>query len=161
MYNAVKTGVASLIAGAAFTTSAGLVNGPAAEEPPPAPLTETAAFTFASDLQPVEVATTSMNIRDGGYGGQCVSWIKALYDTYAHWPDFRGNADSVPTNSETPVVGAAVLTMEPTGHAAVVIGIEDGELVLAESNYNGDERITVGRRLAIGDPRIRGYYVFD
>jgi hypothetical protein len=108
----------------------------------------------------VEIADYS-DIKRGTHGGQCVEFIKEYLQTYTTNPNFRGHARDIIPNSDVPEVGAAVLTNEPTGHAALVIAIMGDELVLAESNYRLDERITLGRTLKVGDPRIRGYYTFN
>lgn len=42
-------------------------------------------------------------------------------------------------------------------HVAVVVGIIGDNLVLAESNYNYDERIDIGRTVPVNSPNIRGY----
>lgn len=95
------------------------------------------------------------------HGGQCVAWIQQYLSVYYTHPAFRGHARDIVPNTSEPSLGAAVLTTEGEGHAALIIAIDEDELVLAESNYNGDERIDVGRRLQIDNPIIRGYFNFE
>lgn len=90
-----------------------------------------------------------------------MEFIQRYYDAYYTHPEFRGYAGDVVPNSSEPRVGASVLTNEPTGHAAIIVAIYEGSLVLAESNYYGDERVSVGRKIQIDDPRIRGYFDFN
>ena len=109
---------------------------------------------------PIAPPPTKPEIEAGIWGGQCVSWIQKYFDSYYKHPKFRGHAKDIEPNSQIPEVGSVVLTMEPIGHAALIIGIEDNQLIVAESNYGGDEMIDVGRKININDPRIRGYYKF-
>lgn len=89
----------------------------------------------------------------GTFGGQCVTFAR----NYLHITSkaFGGFAGRIKPNSQTPAVGTVVLTHN---HAAIVQGIVGGELVLIESNWHLDQRITTGRHLAITDPTIRGYF---
>jgi len=96
--------------------------------------------------------------RIGQVGGQCVLFIQNLFQNYEQ---FGGRAIDIVSNIDMPAVGEIVLTTESeTGHVALIYKIENDELILAESNYGNDEKITVGRRLKIGDPVIRGYFDF-
>lgn len=98
---------------------------------------------------------------DGEYGGQCVGFVKSFLrlDEREKW--FVGNAGSFERNATEPSIGSVVLINSSVAHIAVVIDIEDDEIILAESNWSLDEIIGVGRRMKIDDPRIRGYIEFD
>ena len=125
------------------------------EEPPPIP--------YVPMLQPevhmeIQKMVPYSDIKNDEYGGQCVEWIKKYLNMYG--TSFAGNAVDIIPNSYAPSIGSAVLTIEPIGHAALIIGIEGSEIIVAESNYNGDELIDVGRRINMYDSRIRGYFVF-
>jgi hypothetical protein len=95
----------------------------------------------------------------GQDGGQCVAFIQNLFNIY---DKFKGKAADIQPNIDTPAVGIVVLTSEgEVGHAAYIYKIKDSELYLAESNWHNDEKITVGRRLAINSSVIRGYFTFN
>lgn len=85
----------------------------------------------------------------------CLAWAKARagigVSAYA--------ARYHPINSAVPAAWGLVLTYESgLGHAAYYVLDHTGEwLVLEEANYVRCT-VTVGRRLHISDPRIRGYY---
>lgn len=112
--------------------------------------------------------TVKAELLAGKRGGQCVTFVNqfmgqlddcANVDCYAS--PFHGAAGRIKPNADEPEVGYAVLTTEgPVGHAAVIIGIEGTDLVLAESNYGTYERVTVGRRIEIDDATIRGFFDF-
>lgn len=104
---------------------------------------------------------------DGQKGGQCVKFIQDFFQYFddCKWvncfkKEFRGNAKDIEPNSNTPGVGKVVLLSYPLGHAAVIVGATPESLVLAESNYHLDERVTVGREVSLNDKKIRGYYEF-
>ncbi|KKL61559.1 hypothetical protein LCGC14_2194110 [marine sediment metagenome] len=105
--------------------------------------------------------------KTGDYGGQCVYFVQQFLDIFQDCKlndcdshPFRGSAKYIVPNLEDPEIGTAVLFNTIYGHTAVVIGIYDNELELAESNYNLDERVSIGRRVPIDDPDIRGYFKF-
>lgn len=117
--------------------------------------------TIQEDIaQNIEILDTH-DVIPGSKGGQCVAWIQNYFGTYYTNPTFRGHARYIKPNATTPTIGAAVLTHEGEYHTALVIAVDGNEIVLAESNYKGDERITVGRRLNINSPKIRGYFNFS
>lgn len=90
--------------------------------------------------------------RQGEWGGWCVEFGKKWLGASGTW-GYGG--DKLPL-TDTPEVGAIVVFY---GHVAVVIEITgDGYLVLAESNYHWNKRITIGRKVAVSSPAIRGYY---
>lgn len=99
-----------------------------------------------------------LEARAGQQGGQCVAFIQSLFNNYE---EFAGRAADIEPNADQPEVGIVVLTNESNaGHAAYIYKIQGDVLILAESNYGFDEKITVGRQLKIDDPVIRGYYKF-
>ena len=67
-----------------------------------------------------------------------------------------GDARTWKPNINIPIVGSAVLF---ENHVALVIGIIGNHIVLAESNYNLDRRIDIGRTVPINSSSIRGYYL--
>lgn len=92
-------------------------------------------------------------------GGQCVDFVQYVKGEN---DGFIGNARDIKPNSDVPLIGQVVLTSESEwGHVALIDDIQDGDLILIESNYNGDGKVTKGRRLAINSPLIRGYYHFQ
>jgi hypothetical protein len=110
-----------------------------------------------STLEKIEIIDYQ-NIKEGSYGGQCVEWLKKYFHTASTAPEFKGHASKIKPNTKTPEAGDIVLTKEGEGHVALVIGIENNNLILAESNFKGDERITLGRELSTTSPKIRGYF---
>lgn len=98
---------------------------------------------------------------NGVYGGQCVEWLQAIFNSYKTHPEFRGRAGDIPPNTKQPTVGAVVITSEGSvGHVALIIEIDDEELVLAESNISGDEIVRIGRRIRKDSEYIVGYFNF-
>lgn len=92
---------------------------------------------------------------NGQVGGWCVSWLQHLLNFPA---GFRGNAWEIRPNSQTPKIGSIVLFRI---HAALIVGRIGDQLILAESNINGDRRILIGRTVPIDAPNIRGYFEPD
>jgi hypothetical protein len=100
-----------------------------------------------------------LEARAGKDGGQCVEFIQSLFKKTEK---FKDRAIDIVPNTDKPAVGIVVLTTESDkGHAAYIYKMTDTELFLAESNYGMDEKITVGRRLLINSPVIRGYFDFN
>lgn len=96
----------------------------------------------------------------GSHGGQCVTFIQNLFKKYN--TEFRGRAVDIQPNEDSPAVGRVVLTNESyVGHVAAILAIEGDYLVLAESNYGMDEKVTVGRKLDRNSEVIRGYFSFE
>ncbi len=90
----------------------------------------------------------------GTYGGECVSWIQKLLG----FPEgFRGNADKIQPNSQTPEIGSVVLF---PNHAALIVGRIADQLILAGSNNSRDGKIDFGYTVPVNDSRIRGFFVF-
>lgn len=112
------------------------------------------------DAQPIEILDIQ-DIKPGTKGGQCVSFIQKYLNTYYTFPGFRGHARDIQPNSYTPSIGAAVLTHEGEYHTALIIALDGDDMYLAESNYHGDEIISVGRKLSVKSQKIRGYYTFS
>jgi len=93
---------------------------------------------------------------DGQQGGQCVAFVQYLL---GQSPGFNGNAGEIDPNSDHPEVGQIVLLSgDKWEHVAVIIAMDDDTLTLMESNWNGKEKITIGRQIDITNPQIRGYY---
>jgi 3D (Asp-Asp-Asp) domain-containing protein len=112
----------------------------------------------------------------GTKGGQCVSFIQEFmglldncHEENCYKLSFRGSAINIEPNSDEPKIGNVVLfTDSIKGHAAIIADIIDGDLILLESNFNGDEKITFGRVVEMNNPentnqknKIRGYYDFS
>lgn len=97
---------------------------------------------------------------DGKHGGECVEFIQRLYGSYYTDPSFRGFAGDIQPNIQTPAVREAVLINDGVPHAALIYAIEGKTITLVESNQNGDERVTYGRKIDIDSKNIRGFYAF-
>ncbi len=96
--------------------------------------------------------------REGEDGGQCVAFIENLF---GNWEAMNGSASEIVPNSDSPGVGKVVIMGDSEkGHVALIYRMEGDEMILAESNYRWDEKITVGRRLSVKSPKIRGYFSF-
>lgn len=101
--------------------------------------------------------TEKANQLKGKYGGQCVTFARKFAEMPAEL--VSGTAKYVPTNSQTPELGAIIKTNESKyGHLAVVIGIEGENLTLVESNYAWSGQISV-RVINASDKRILGYII--
>ena len=128
------------------------------------PVTRATAPTSTPQVAGLGLLLRDIALWEGKYGGQCVEFIQRLFKSYYTYPDFRGDARTIIPNAIKPEVGAAVLTVERSsvGHVAIVTAIDEdaGELTLADSNYGQDEIVHIGRKMKIGDLRIRGYFVF-
>jgi len=96
----------------------------------------------------------------GTYGGQCVAFIQRFYGSYFKDPSFRGYAGDIQSNSQIAAIGEAVLLTGKVGHTALIVGMDEKYLTLLESNLRFDERVTYGRRIERGSPKIRGYFRF-
>ena len=91
----------------------------------------------------------------GRYGGQCVTFARNF--TQAAPSLVGGMAKNIPTNTNTPIVGAIVKTNESRfGHLGVVIADDDDNLTIVESNYHWNGIIDI-REISATDPRIVGY----
>lgn len=83
----------------------------------------------------------------------CVSFVKAV--TGYNKP--VGMAKNFPINSKWASIGSVVVTNEsPSGHVAIVIGIEGNYLILNEANWLTCQRGK--RKLPIDDPSILGFW---
>ncbi len=120
---------------------------------------------FLQQPDPVEVSklyqewllTKKANQIKGTYGGQCVTFAR----NFTGMPPelVSGIAKNIPTNSQTPEIGAIIKTNESKyGHLAVIIGIEGENLTLVESNYSWDSHVSV-RVINASDKRILGYII--
>lgn len=91
----------------------------------------------------------------GRYGGACVTFARIFTGAA---PDVVGGmARNVQVSTTTPEIGEIVKTNESRfGHLAVVIGIDDDNLTVVESNYRWDGIIDI-RALPATDPKIVGY----
>lgn len=83
--------------------------------------------------------------------------------SYARWRSginvgSIGQAKNHPINSQTPTVGALVITSESeAGHLAVVSALDDMFIYLDEANYSSC-RVTISRPLLRTSSLIKGYY---
>jgi hypothetical protein len=69
-----------------------------------------------------------------------------------------GNANTIPVNSNTPIVGGAVLFYSnPYGHIAVVEKIFGDMIFISEQNQIGCGKISF-RWISINSPSIKGYF---
>lgn len=114
---------------------------------------------------PYEIQAAAL---EGTYGGQCVYFVQHFLhqlddcqEVNCFKKPFRGSAQDIVPNSTTPAPGEAVLTTEGSGHVAVVVAVTGMNIVLVESNMNGDGMVHGGRIMAQDDPRIRGYFDFS
>ena len=91
----------------------------------------------------------------GHHGGSCVQFARRFFPNLPS----LGQAKNLKTNLTEPQVGALVKTKESSyGHLGYVLYIQDGEILIVESNW--DWRETIGMRwLNIDDPNIVGYFV--
>jgi surface antigen len=95
----------------------------------------------------------------GRYGGPCVTFARNF--TQATPQLVSGVARDIPTNANTPIVGAIVKTNESRfGHLAVVIAKDDDNLTIVESNYRWNGIIDI-REISATDPRIEGYITIN
>lgn len=86
---------------------------------------------------------------------QCVVWAKAQVG----FTKSIGNARNWPDLTKIPAVGSVVITREsPLGHAGIVTGIENGDLIISEKNFVPCT-VTHGRRLPVDSPLIIGYWI--
>jgi len=90
----------------------------------------------------------------------CVSYFKSKFGiTKSLSP--TGLAKDIPIDTKTPAIGLGMVSYESDlGHISIVTNIEDGMLVLEESNYLKGQ-VTFGRKLPIDSPLIKGYIVVD
>lgn len=132
--------------------------------PTPAPVPEKPKPTPKPKAQPKPTV-----VAKGNQKLTVVSWNRVQCVMYAY--ERTGNeellghkvAGKIPTDTQTPQIGAVVITSEGLyGHAAVVKDIVDGQLVLDESNYintnyKSGGPVTTGRTLPVDSPLIKGY----
>lgn len=94
---------------------------------------------------------------EGKRGGQCVVFARWL--TGADRSKISGMAKTMQTNSRIARVGAIVKTKESkVGHVAVVIAISQNQILVVESNYHWNQKIST-RWINIDSPKISGYLV--
>ena len=112
------------------------------------------------------------NFKAGEIGGQCGEFTHSIVEIPSMGNYFSEKQKSVDkfgiTKAQwTPKIGDVVITSgadvsktgKPTtyGHAAVVTGVRpNGDLVLIESNAQGNEKITKGRVISKNDPAVYG-----
>ena len=126
------------------------------------PLLEPVAITTTVNSIPPMVIGDYHDIKEGSWGGECVLWLKKYLNTKETAPTFRGTAGDIQPTSQTPEVGSIVLLREGAeGHSALVIAMDDTDIYIADSNYNGDGIIHKGRKIEKGSARIRGYVVVE
>lgn len=96
---------------------------------------------------------------DKKHAGQCVEYIQYITGNYKN---IKGIAGKIKPNTQEAYPGHAIITTEGRyGHIALVIDIIGDKLILAESNYRGDEIVQTGRKMNINDERIIGYFDFN
>jgi len=113
-------------------------------------------------VRKIEIKPLAVIVPRNRWGGQCLAYVQKLKGCYESDSHFRGYPNKIKPNTEEAKIGNAVLTREGNvGHVALIKDVQGSELVLLESNYNGNEMITNNRILSINSDLIRGYYNFD
>ena len=109
---------------------------------------------WSKPKKPRSVAKTSP--QDTGYNiCSCVSY--ARYRTGINVGSI-GVARNHPVNSQTPKVGAILITYESSaGHASVVVGFDSEYVYVDEANYSRC-KLTKGRAIRLNSKLIKGYY---
>lgn len=111
---------------------------------------------YPSEFKTKPKPRTKRVVQTKGYDPcSCVSysrWKSGIYTGRI------GVARRHPINSQTPTIGAIVVTNESwAGHVGVVISVGDGQFTITEANYS---RCRVGTRtLSINSKVIKGFYV--
>lgn len=83
---------------------------------------------------------------------QCVAYVRSRISIPI------GNANQIPINSQTPVVGGAVLFYSnPWGHIAYVEIVEEDRIFISEQNQICCGCIS-SRWISVNSPLIKGYY---
>ena len=70
-----------------------------------------------------------------------------------------GDAGSIKPNADASVNAVVLLREGKYGHAGIVIGLTEDEIIISETNYKPCELST--RTLNRTDPKIRGYRNFN
>jgi hypothetical protein len=94
-----------------------------------------------------------------GKDPRCPIRLQCKYYAKTRIPSLpTGNANVIPTNSNYPIVGGAVLFYSnPYGHIAVVEKIFGDMIFISEQNANGCGVIS-SRWISINSPNIKGYF---
>lgn len=125
-------------------------------QPPPKPKYKVYASLVSVQIvqgTPIDPGTLQDGSKVGD--GECVTFVKAYLGLSGTWG--YGGA-YLSANDPEPHIGDAVLF---NGHLALIIGMQaDGGLILIESNYHWNHRVTMGRIVYVGDSSIRGYHKF-
>ncbi len=121
---------------------------------------------------------------EGFHGGQCVVWLREIFNQPAMGIDPKGNdvnlkfafvkangciAANIAETYKGFRIGDCIFTTEGAsknwlgqwkgaGHEACIVGFDKDSLVLAESNFNLDKKVRYGRRLKMNSPYIIGIY---
>jgi hypothetical protein len=133
-------------------------NPPSEPPPPPPPKPKQKVYAALVNVQfvpgtPIDPGTIQEGTRVGD--GECVTFAKAYVGVAGTW-GYGGK--NLSANDPQPHIGDVVLFY---GHVAVIIGMQaDGGLILIESNYHLNHKVTMGRIVYIGDSSIRGYHKF-
>lgn len=91
--------------------------------------------------------------------GQCIFGVRRLLGIGR--AQISGIAKYIPTNSDEPRIGAVIKTSESDdGHVGVVLSFTESRIVVAESNYKGDERFGI-REISRQNPQIEGYLILE
>lgn len=111
-------------------------------------------------VRKIKIKPLAVMIPRDRWGGQCLAYIQRLKNYRI--PEFSGYPNRIKPNTIEAKIGYAVLTKEGyVGHIALIKDIRENDLILLESNFNGNEIITNNRKLNIDNELIRGYYNFD
>jgi hypothetical protein len=95
------------------------------------------------------------NALKGRKGGQCVVFVRQF--TGVARSQVAGMAKFVKTNSSAPQIGSIVKTKESRyGHVAVVVAITEEQILVVESNYSWNQRISM-RWISKQSSKIVGY----
>jgi surface antigen len=125
---------------------------------PTKPTPKVVAKTPTTSPKPVKKAPTGVVVSTDGTITNLCSCVTFAKQRSGINVGSIGVARNHPINSQTPKVGGIVVLREgKVGHVAVVIGVENGSIILDEANYVHCHR-TTGRTLPLDSPDIRGYF---
>lgn len=104
-------------------------------------------------------------LADGASGGQCGDYVHTIMDGTPQFGDTWQTKQAAMNVSasdfaSSPQVGD-ILTFKtnlPTGHVAVVTGVNGNKVTLSESNYKLDEKVNNNRTIDVNDKSILGAY---
>jgi len=135
----------------------------------PGEIAEAYGVSFKNDQMtsqnssPVTKAITSFK-PNGAYGGQCGAFVHNFVSNYPYGLNGINEKESIINvpKQQPPRVGDVVIQRigGQYGHVAVVNHIDPytGKIMLTESNYGKNERVTNNRQIAYNDPSVSGYF---